>query len=264
LAKVLHPDKRGRTEDFQEMANQFEAFKPQSEKFKGEHTVERKGICCDHRTIDEPHNIVIEIVGSFVWVSGDTKPVKDQIKAVKVGESYKNATWHKTKSMWFFSPTGYRRFSKGEYAMDDIREYYGSTVVNNHRNNFRSLVSVMNMKRLFIVSLLIVVPILAFAQEVNKAKAKEICEVYRNLAIPYFTTYEKVGETANAEIARSNSMVLKVDLESFIGGLSMKYFESLSTLTDELKRFLKTKYNEKQLPTEYYEEVYKKLEEKLL
>ena len=84
------------------------------------------------------------------------------------------------------------------------------------------------------------------------------------LSTPYFSKYEKVGESANSEIAKSHAMVLQVDLENFASSLRISYFESLTSLTTELNRFLKTKYDAKQLPKEYYEEVYKKLEEKLL
>lgn len=67
--------------------------------------------------------IVIEIIGCFVWVSGDTKPHKDSLK--KLGFK-----WHSVKACWYKSPQGYRRFGKKEYTFDEIRTMYGSTTVN--------------------------------------------------------------------------------------------------------------------------------------
>lgn len=72
--------------------------------------------------------LIIEVCGSWLWISGDTKPVKDQIKAVETGESYKRG-WHKTKGLWYFSPTSYRKYSKEEKSIDEIRALYGSTTI---------------------------------------------------------------------------------------------------------------------------------------
>lgn len=64
--------------------------------------------------------ITIEICGWWVWLSGDTRAVKDQIKA----SGYR---WAKQKSMWYFPGVPSR--GKGTYSMDDIRQTYGSEVV---------------------------------------------------------------------------------------------------------------------------------------
>ena len=111
------------------MQNQFERFRPQKEKFTGEyqkHTDENRAkrfmdIINDLLKIE---GIVIEICGSFIWISGDTKPVKDQIKAIR-NEAFKNAQWHTKKEMWYFAPIWYHKVSAG-LSMDAIRNYYGS------------------------------------------------------------------------------------------------------------------------------------------
>src|SRR5688572_13580775 len=121
LAKINHPDKGGDTATFQEILNQFEAFKPSTEKFKGEfdafNVAEYAEILGQLINIPE---IIVEVCGSWVWISGNTKPYKDAIKNVVTGESYKRG-WSQAKTMWYFSPTGYRKFSKTEYGMDEIR-----------------------------------------------------------------------------------------------------------------------------------------------
>jgi len=139
LAKIHHPDKGGDTAIMQEILNQFDKFSPSSEKFTGEKeqfsSMEYAAIINELMSIPE---IVIEIIGSFVWISGNTKPYKDMIKEVNLkGEkfpTYKQAMWHATKCLWYFSPTTYRRFSKGSYSLDEIRNMYGShTVKKNER-----------------------------------------------------------------------------------------------------------------------------------
>ena len=61
----------------------------------------------------------IEVIGSFLWVSGNTKPYREELK--KMG-----MRWSQNKAAWYLSPPGYKRFSNREYSMDDIRTLYGS------------------------------------------------------------------------------------------------------------------------------------------
>jgi len=63
--------------------------------------------------------LTIEICGSWIWVSGDTKPHKDILKEA----GYK---WAPKKLMWSFCG-GKRSSSRGKFSMDDIRSKHGST-----------------------------------------------------------------------------------------------------------------------------------------
>lgn len=135
LAFQLHPDMGGDTAEFQEMQNQFEKFRPQREKYTGEfeqHNAHQfQEIINDLIKIK---GIIIEICGSFIWLSGDTRNAKEQIKAIK-NEMFKPAQWHKKKLMWFFAPIDYKKFSSKEYDMDDIRNKYGSQTFNATKDN---------------------------------------------------------------------------------------------------------------------------------
>lgn len=61
--------------------------------------------------------ITIEVCGWWVWLGGDTKAVKEAIKAA----GYR---WAKNKSMWYYP--GCPSKGRGSYDMDEIREVYGS------------------------------------------------------------------------------------------------------------------------------------------
>ena len=127
LVFQLHPDTSGRDSqaEFQAMQNQFEQFRPGTEKFKGEfekwdaeeysHIIQQLMII---------PNIVIEVCGSWIWLAGDTKPVKEQIKAVDIGETMKRG-FSKKKQKWYFSPTGYRKRGKKELSFEQIKDHYG-------------------------------------------------------------------------------------------------------------------------------------------
>lgn len=71
-------------------------------------------------------NVHVEICGSWVWVSGNTYPVKDSLKAAGLKYS-------RNKKMWYFAATGCRRYSKKSTTIDYIRNKYGSQVVKEDR-----------------------------------------------------------------------------------------------------------------------------------
>ena len=134
LAKTFHPDKGGDTEDFKALNSEYHRF---IDNFSILHfddadfeelNLELEKIIAD---ILHYENIVIEIIGSWVWVSGDTKEIKEVLK----GLGFK---WASKKKMWFF---GELKKSRGRDNMDinDIKSKYGSTTVKqkfNKRINF--------------------------------------------------------------------------------------------------------------------------------
>ena len=127
LALQLHPDRSGydSTADFQAMQNQFENFRPTSEKFKGEfdawNAVEYAELIQQLMQIPD---ITIEICGSWIWLAGNTKPVKEQIKAVDTGEGMRRG-WSKNKQKWYFSPKGYKKRNGKVLDFEEIQNLYG-------------------------------------------------------------------------------------------------------------------------------------------
>ena len=64
-------------------------------------------------------NIIIELCGSWVWVSGDTKAHKDEIKAV-------GCFWSNKKCMCYWRCAKDAHHGKSHASMEDIRRKYGS------------------------------------------------------------------------------------------------------------------------------------------
>ena len=62
-------------------------------------------------------NITIELVGSWVWVSGDTKEIKDKLKEL-------GFKWASKKKMWFYGEMKGR--NPNEKSIDEIKAKYGS------------------------------------------------------------------------------------------------------------------------------------------
>ncbi|MDR0469719.1 MAG: hypothetical protein LBH09_07070 [Peptococcaceae bacterium] len=65
-------------------------------------------------------NIVIEVIGCFVWLSGNTKPYSEKLKSMKF-------QWHSKKMAWYLKPDAYTIQSRREYSMEEIRSMYGSS-----------------------------------------------------------------------------------------------------------------------------------------
>ncbi len=66
-------------------------------------------------------NIDIEICGAWVWLHGETYPIKDHLKA----NGYR---WGRQKRLWYFA--GIASSSRSSHSMDEIRDRYGSERVN--------------------------------------------------------------------------------------------------------------------------------------
>jgi len=75
--------------------------------------------------------INIEICGSWVWVSGDTRAVFSEIKAA----GYR---WARKKKMWYYRKAEDAHYYRGKGAtMAHIREKYGSEELKSGFNNAR-------------------------------------------------------------------------------------------------------------------------------
>lgn len=128
----LHPDNNpdhDSTREFQDMKNEytevFEELKTVHVNAAGEmYTKETTETAAEYmdiidRLINIP-GIVIEVCGSWLWISGNTKPVKEELKTMKFKFSGK-------KQAWYYHRDPYRKMHKGTMTMDQIRGYYGST-----------------------------------------------------------------------------------------------------------------------------------------
>ena len=123
----LHPDNGGSLEEMKVLNEEYaQVFK----KVKNIH-LNKDGKEYTKETNEKPeefrnlinellklNNILIEVIGCFVWVSGETRPYRDKLKSLGM-------KWHSKKKRWYFSPEGYKRYGGGEYSMEDIRNMYG-------------------------------------------------------------------------------------------------------------------------------------------
>ena len=128
LAKQLHPDLGGNEEEFKVMQNEFEKM---WERLKNIHT-NSEGETYTKETAETPqefiniidvltklNDIEVEICGSWIWVSGNTREHKEVLKGLKFH-------WAKKKQAWYYHSEPYRKKSNRELTLDEIREMFGS------------------------------------------------------------------------------------------------------------------------------------------
>ena len=128
LTKKYHPDVNSQgLEAMQKINVEFESLfnivKFQSN-YKSDNTTEET----PREFINIIKNIInldltIEIIGSWIWVSGNTKEHKELLKA----NSFK---WAAKKLMWYYNPDGsYKKKSKKQLSINEIKNIYGSTEI---------------------------------------------------------------------------------------------------------------------------------------
>ena len=89
LCLKLHPDVGGSDEEMKILNAEYET--PQ----------EFQWLIAELLKLD---GIEIEIIGCFVWITGDTKPHKEELKALSF-------RWSSNKSAWYFHRDGYKKRS---------------------------------------------------------------------------------------------------------------------------------------------------------
>lgn len=72
--------------------------------------------------IYEQYGVILEICGTWLWVSGNTKEFKEEFKTMGLH-------WAKKKKMWYIHFDDYHKYSKRTMSMEHIRETYGSVSI---------------------------------------------------------------------------------------------------------------------------------------
>jgi len=124
LAKKLHPDVGGSEEEFKLLNAIYNDFIEHKIYFSNDFKID-----LDLEKIISQilhfENIVIELVGSWIWLSGNTKEIKDKLKEL-------GFKWASKKKMWYYGEM--KGKSHGEKSLDEIKGKYGSKVYKKKEN----------------------------------------------------------------------------------------------------------------------------------
>lgn len=134
LAMQHHPDRGGSTQDMQEINAEYELLSARLINSNPNFSEGRKRY--EHSVSDFIRqklnevifleNVLIEVIGSWIWISGDTRPIREELKDKGFKFSHNKAAWY-----WYYGE--YRKFSKQVFSMDDIRSMWGSEEIENQK-----------------------------------------------------------------------------------------------------------------------------------
>ncbi len=129
LAKNLHPDIGGSEEDFKILNEIYNNL------------IEHKIYFSNSSKIDIElekiislilhfENINIELIGSWIWVNGDTKEIKEKLKEI-------GFKWASKKKMWYYGEM--KAKNPNPKSLDEIKAKYGSeTLKSNEKKKIAS------------------------------------------------------------------------------------------------------------------------------
>ena len=129
LAFKHHPDKGGDVEIMKAINNEFDEFIKNFKEEKKDSKKEYEFKATTYRSLIEQlikfDNIVIDIVGCFIWITGDTYSVKEELKTL-------GFRYSKNKKSWYIAPEEYMKNRvnyKKKYSMNEIKNKYGCTSI---------------------------------------------------------------------------------------------------------------------------------------
>lgn len=137
LAKIYHPDAGGTNEQFKMLQAEYELkFKAllngsnlNNKQKETETKIDENLRAAIDAVVGIP-GIVIELVGKWIWIGGNTYPVRNELKSA-------GFNFAPIKKMWFFK--GVESAGRGKMELDEIRKKYGSEHIT--KNNSRNLLS---------------------------------------------------------------------------------------------------------------------------
>lgn len=142
LLKLHHPDNGGNVSEMQEINAEYDQlFKVLKNQHENNCSSNRASTSTDYNNMkydfaeDEKlremlnkiihfDGIDIELVGAWIWVSGNTYACKKDLKEL-------GFRWASQKKMWYWHSEVFQKKSRKTLSMDDIRNYYGSTEIKN-------------------------------------------------------------------------------------------------------------------------------------
>jgi hypothetical protein len=130
LAMQYHPDRGGDTATMQEINREYafaSARIASGADFTAEQREQEMNFSEEYRKVIEQiiylPEIIIEQMGFWIWVTGQTKPVKEELK--KAGLCFASK-----KMAWYFRSDEFKAKRGGKKSLDEIRSKYGSEIIN--------------------------------------------------------------------------------------------------------------------------------------
>ncbi len=127
LAMQHHPDRGGNTATMQDINNEYESIiKNPFFEFTKQPEQEQQEFIKYPEIINQIiglQGVIIELIGNWIWISGNTYPHKNQLKQIGFYFAPK-------KIMWYYRPPDYKSSNRSPKTIEYIRNKYGSDNIN--------------------------------------------------------------------------------------------------------------------------------------
>lgn len=127
LAKTYHPDLGGCVETMKEINRQYDEVLTGVYQKEGKSITEIEDLLAASQALREKlfeitamPNLIVELCGEWIWVTGDTRPSKELLKSA-------GFFWASKKLAWYWRSESEKGKRRGNYSMDKIRELHGSS-----------------------------------------------------------------------------------------------------------------------------------------
>lgn len=129
LCKLHHPDRGGDTATMQAVNIEYAYIVAHLNTFFVCHDAETqsKDLTLFAEIINKIENLPvnIEVIGAWLWVSGNTYPYRNELKTAGL-------MFAPVKKVWYYRPSEFKSTNFEPLPMADIRKKYGSTLISNH------------------------------------------------------------------------------------------------------------------------------------
>lgn len=137
LLKINHPDNGGSKETCQEINAEYDYLlgrlpKDNTGKTASNSAEAKKDFQIDKEIRDILNKIIrfdglnIEIVGSWIWVDGDSYQWKEQLKEI-------GFQWSRARKKWHYTPYESKWHKGGKEDFETLRNKYGSTTIESEK-----------------------------------------------------------------------------------------------------------------------------------
>jgi hypothetical protein len=129
LAFQHHPDRGGDVEIMKVINGEFDEFIKNFKDNKKDSKKEYEFKSSTYRNLIEKlikfDNITIDIVGYFIWITGNTYPIKEELKQLGFKYSRNKKSWYTAPKEYMENRTNYKK----RYSMNEIKNKYGCTSI---------------------------------------------------------------------------------------------------------------------------------------
>jgi len=129
LAKRHHPDLGGCLEIMKEINNEYEKALTGMYQTSGKSITEIEELLKKDFKLAEKLNgiilltdLIIEICGSWLWVTGNTREHKEKLKTLQF-------FWSQKKGAWYWRSEENKSYNRKSMTLDEIRQKHGSVSI---------------------------------------------------------------------------------------------------------------------------------------